>query len=160
MIVSRSLLNASRGPAIDCSTRSLRNIGKVAYGATTRSYHITPPRTCLSTRVPLLAPPAPLTYSLVPQQQHIRLRQQRNLLRPQVRHCSHRRTMCRHQHEAETPGSSFNINQGREILPANVKPIHYHLTLEPNLETFEYRGTVVIEYEATKSGSTATTNNF
>lgn len=33
----------------------------------------------------------------------------------------------------------------REILPANVKPLHYDLTLEPNFEKFTYNGTVTIE---------------
>lgn len=34
----------------------------------------------------------------------------------------------------------------REVLPTNVKPQHYDLTLEPNFETFTYEGTVLIEY--------------
>lgn len=32
-----------------------------------------------------------------------------------------------------------------DVLPTNVKPIHYDLTLEPNLTTFDYEGTVTIE---------------
>lgn len=43
-------------------------------------------------------------------------------------------------------GANLDIAKGREVLPKNVKPLHYHLTLEPNLETFEYEGKVVIEY--------------
>jgi aminopeptidase 2 len=35
---------------------------------------------------------------------------------------------------------------GREVLPTNVKPMHYDLTLEPNFENFTYEGTVIIEY--------------
>lgn len=34
----------------------------------------------------------------------------------------------------------------REILPTNVKPLHYDLTLEPDFSNFTYRGTVIIEY--------------
>ncbi len=41
----------------------------------------------------------------------------------------------------------MDVTKGREVLPANVKPKHYDLTLEPNLETFDYEGTVHIEYE-------------
>jgi hypothetical protein len=63
--------------------------------------------------------------------------------RIQARHCSHRR-MCRR--DADAMGANLDIAKGREVLPKNVKPLHYHLTLEPNLETFEYEGTVVIEY--------------
>lgn len=35
---------------------------------------------------------------------------------------------------------------GREVLPTNVKPLHYDVTLEPDFEKFTYGGTVVIEY--------------
>jgi hypothetical protein len=63
--------------------------------------------------------------------------------RIQARHCSHRR-MCRR--DADAMGANLDIAKGREVLPKNVKPLHYHLTLEPNLETFEYEGKVVIEY--------------
>lgn len=41
---------------------------------------------------------------------------------------------------------STNV-QGREVLPTNVKPVHYDLTLEPNFEKFTYDGSVVIEYD-------------
>jgi aminopeptidase 2 len=54
--------------------------------------------------------------------------------------------MCRgHDAVEDVHSASADITKGREILPANVKPIHYHLTLEPNLETFEYEGEVVIQ---------------
>jgi hypothetical protein len=39
-----------------------------------------------------------------------------------------------------------HITQGREVLPANVKPVHYDLTLEPDFANFTYQGTVTIEY--------------
>jgi aminopeptidase 2 len=53
--------------------------------------------------------------------------------------------MCKHSLAAEVVSSGVDISQSREVLPKNVKPLHYHLTLEPNLETFEYDGEVVIE---------------
>lgn len=65
-----------------------------------------------------------------------------------VRYCSHRRTlnMCKHfNHEADAT-SSIDVTKGREVLPKNVKPVHYDLTLEPKLDgDFSYEGTVVIE---------------
>jgi aminopeptidase 2 len=147
MIVSRSLLNALRGSTVNCSRPSTRNLRKVTYRNNTRPIHLSSPHSYTNTPppLPLLNPGSPKPNSPLPHQHQFRLKQSRTLLRPQVRHCSHRRSMCRHQHDADAPGSSFDITQGREILPANVKPIHYHLTLEPNLETFEYKGTVVIE---------------
>lgn len=45
----------------------------------------------------------------------------------------------------EVTGST-NVPGGREVLPTNVKPLHYDLTLEPNFANFSYDGTVVIEY--------------
>lgn len=52
--------------------------------------------------------------------------------------------MCRR--ELEMDQAAVDIAKGREVLPKNVKPVHYDLTLEPNLESFEYEGKVVIEY--------------
>jgi aminopeptidase 2 len=51
--------------------------------------------------------------------------------------------MCRH-FGAEEHGS-VTIAPAREVLPTNVKPLHYDLVLEPNFEDFTYEGTVVIE---------------
>lgn len=57
------------------------------------------------------------------------------------RYCSYRR-MC----GSRRAGVSGSTNvPDREVLPTNVKPTHYDLTLEPNFETFKYEGTVVIE---------------
>lgn len=64
-----------------------------------------------------------------------------------VRHCSHRRNMCRHMLNPDE-GGAVDITQAREILPANVKPLHYDLTLEPDFEKFTYEGKVAIEYAA------------
>ena len=52
--------------------------------------------------------------------------------------------MCRHN--ADIPGGSVHVESDREVLPTNVKPLHYDLTLEPNFDKFSYEGTVVIEY--------------
>jgi aminopeptidase 2 len=55
--------------------------------------------------------------------------------------------MCKHFDGgagADTSGA-VDITMGREVLPVNVKPLHYHLTLEPNLKSFDFKGKVVIE---------------
>lgn len=59
-----------------------------------------------------------------------------------IRHCSHRRNMCLRE---DISGSSVAVAQKREVLPTNVKPTHYDLTLEPDLEKFTYKGQVTIE---------------
>jgi aminopeptidase 2 len=51
--------------------------------------------------------------------------------------------MCHARNADETFGSSNAA--GREVLPTNVKPVHYDLTLEPDFEKFTYEGTVIIE---------------
>ena len=52
--------------------------------------------------------------------------------------------MCRQN--TDVPGGSVGVEAKREVLPTNVKPLHYNLTLEPNFDKFSYEGTVVIEY--------------
>lgn len=64
----------------------------------------------------------------------------------QRRYCSYQRSMCRQSLATDAPASNVDVSKGREVLPKNVKPTHYHLTLEPNLETFEFNGHVEIEY--------------
>lgn len=61
-----------------------------------------------------------------------------------VRHCSHRRNMCRHS--GADVHSHVDVTKSREVLPTNVRPIHYDLTLEPDFEKFTYEGSVTIEY--------------
>ena len=43
--------------------------------------------------------------------------------------------------------SSLANNNNREVLPANVTPLHYHLQVEPDLETFKFDGRVKIELQ-------------
>lgn len=61
-----------------------------------------------------------------------------------VRYCSCQRVMCRG--DADLPGGSMDVKNARVLLPTNVKPLHYDLTLEPDFDKFTYEGTVVIEY--------------
>jgi aminopeptidase 2 len=94
----------------------------------------------LSARAPL-----PLFVSRSPQApvpRSITRRTTSPLLQTSKRYCSYRR-MCGTR-RGEASGST-NV-QGREVLPTNVKPQHYDLTLEPNFEKFTYEGTVTIEY--------------
>ncbi|KAK3341528.1 peptidase family M1-domain-containing protein [Lasiosphaeria hispida] len=53
--------------------------------------------------------------------------------------------MCRTQATAEVAGG-VNI-QARELLPANVIPRHYHVTLEPDFKKLTFEGTVVIDLD-------------
>nr|OQO21284.1 hypothetical protein B0A51_10340 [Rachicladosporium sp. CCFEE 5018] len=68
--------------------------------------------------------------------------------------------MCRQHREADTTGSSLDISKGREVLPKNVKPLHYDLTLEPNFEKFTYEGTVVIELDVVEDTKSISLNTL
>lgn len=46
-----------------------------------------------------------------------------------------------------TGGASPDPTQGRELLPVNVIPTHYDVTLEPDFEKFIFQGTALIEFE-------------
>ncbi|KAL2022807.1 hypothetical protein VTK56DRAFT_4623 [Thermocarpiscus australiensis] len=63
------------------------------------------------------------------------------LCSPPVRHCSYRHKMCR-----SIAGGGLNV-QARELLPANVVPRHYHVTLEPDFKKLTFDGTVVIDLD-------------
>ena len=68
--------------------------------------------------------------------------------------------MCRHQREIDVADSSMDIAAGREVLPKNVKPLHYDLTLEPNFETFKYDGTVSIELDVVEDTKSISLNTL
>jgi len=57
------------------------------------------------------------------------------------RHCSHQRNMCIRGVDIDQTSTTA----GREILPTNVIPTNYDLTLEPNFSDFTFDGTVTIK---------------
>ena len=50
--------------------------------------------------------------------------------------------MCKGHAEAVAGGM---VTKSREVLPTNVKPLHYDLTLEPDFNKFTYEGRVITE---------------
>ncbi|KAF4447296.1 aminopeptidase [Fusarium albosuccineum] len=74
----------------------------------------------------------------------------------QQRYCSYRRAMYRNG--SDVAGGSLDFSRGREVLPKNVKPLHYDLTLEPNFETFKYEGTVVIDFDVVQDSTSIALN--
>lgn len=48
----------------------------------------------------------------------------------------------------------------RQILPAHTKPLHYHVTLEPNFSTFKYRGSVVIDLAVVEDTNSISLNTL
>jgi aminopeptidase 2 len=66
--------------------------------------------------------------------------------------------MCRAAH-ADTSGS-IDISKSREILPTNVVPIHYDLTLECDFEKFIFEGTVVIDLDVAEDSTEISLNTL
>ncbi|KAL1976637.1 hypothetical protein VTN31DRAFT_2919 [Thermomyces dupontii] len=67
--------------------------------------------------------------------------------------------MCRSRHADESIGSTFAPHD-REVLPANVKPVHYDLTLEPDFEKFTYDGTVIIDLNVLEDTNSISLNTL
>lgn len=65
--------------------------------------------------------------------------------------------MCR---TIEGGSGSIDITQGREVLPTNVKPLHYDVVLEPNFEDFTFNGTVAIDVEIKEASKEVSINSL
>lgn len=52
----------------------------------------------------------------------------------------------------------MDASQGRQVLPKTVKPVHYDLTLEPDLANFTYRGSVHIDLDVLADSSSVSLN--
>ncbi|RYP54332.1 hypothetical protein DL768_000906 [Monosporascus sp. mg162] len=56
--------------------------------------------------------------------------------------------MCRLAGDIEhTGGAAPDATNGRELLPTNVIPTHYDVTLEPDFEKFTFQGKVLIDFD-------------
>ncbi|KAI8998411.1 peptidase family M1-domain-containing protein [Gaertneriomyces semiglobifer] len=53
---------------------------------------------------------------------------------------------CLHEH-----AGAGVTNSPREVLPATVKPVHYHLEITPDLKTFKFKGVVDIELKVNET---------
>ena len=63
-----------------------------------------------------------------------------------------------HNNQRDALGSS--TTHGREILPANVVPKHYDLTLEPDFKTFTYAGHVIIDLDVVEDTTSISLNTL
>ena len=66
--------------------------------------------------------------------------------------------MCRH---TDSAGNSASIVPAdREVLPTNVKPLHYDVTMEPIFETFKFNGEETIEFQVNERTDFITLNTL
>jgi len=69
--------------------------------------------------------------------------------------------MCKFHGEAEQlGGGSFDVTKGRELLPSNVVPTHYDLTMEPDFKNFTYKGTVIIDLTVAEDTTSISLNTL
>lgn len=68
--------------------------------------------------------------------------------------------MCRANAEGAADGGGMDVTKGRQILPADVIPRHYNITLEPDFEKFTYKGSVVIDLDVAKDTSSISLNTL
>ncbi len=54
----------------------------------------------------------------------------------------------------------LDVTKGRQILPADVIPKHYNITLEPDFEKFTYKGSVIIDLDVVKDTSSISLNTL
>lgn len=66
--------------------------------------------------------------------------------------------MCRHNGATEGSGA-LNVT-GRELLPTNVVPKHYDLTLEPDFTKLTYDGTVIIDVDVAEESKSISLNTL
>lgn len=66
--------------------------------------------------------------------------------------------MCQMHGEREVIGSS--LSHGREILPGNVVPKHYDLTLEPDFKKLTYEGKVIIDLDVVEDTTSISLNTL
>jgi hypothetical protein len=78
-----------------------------------------------------------------------------------VRHCSYRRhNMCKLHGGIEADAGGLDVTKGREILPADVIPRHYDLTLEPDFNKHTYDGHVIIDLDVVEDTSSISLNTL
>ncbi|KAI9727836.1 MAG: Aminopeptidase 2 mitochondrial [Cirrosporium novae-zelandiae] len=60
----------------------------------------------------------------------------------------------------DLPGGHLDVAKGRQVLPKNVKPVHYDLTLEPDFGKFTYEGKVTIDLDVVEDTTSVSLNTF
>ncbi|POS86040.1 Metalloproteases (zincins) [Erysiphe pulchra] len=80
---------------------------------------------------------------------------------PAARYCSYRRNaMCKLDKETSNVGSSVEVPDKREVLPTNVIPRHYDITLEPNFEDLTYNGFILIDLDVVEDSTSISLNTL
>lgn len=68
--------------------------------------------------------------------------------------------MCKMHAERDVGSRGIDLTKGREILPANVIPRHYDLTLEPDFKKLTYEGCVIIDLDVVEDTEAISLNTL
>ncbi|KAG0651145.1 Aminopeptidase 2 [Hyphodiscus hymeniophilus] len=69
--------------------------------------------------------------------------------------------MCKlHRADAGGEAGGPDTTMGREILPGNVVPKHYNLTLEPDFKQFTFEGTVIVDLDVVEDSTSISLNTL
>lgn len=68
--------------------------------------------------------------------------------------------MCKLHGGIEADAGGLDVTKGREILPADVIPRHYDLTLEPDFNKHTYDGHVIIDLDVVEDTSSISLNTL
>ena len=68
--------------------------------------------------------------------------------------------MCKFHGEQDVLGTGPDISTGREILPGNVIPRHYDITLEPDFKTLTYKGAIVVDLDVAEDSTSVSLNTL
>ena len=64
------------------------------------------------------------------------------------------------QRGPDAENGAVDVTMGREILPGNVIPRHYDLTLEPDFKNFTFDGTVVVDLDVVEDTTSISLNTL
>lgn len=68
--------------------------------------------------------------------------------------------MCKLHGGTEADSAAIDVTKGRELLPANVVPTHYDLTVEPDFKKFTYEGTVIVDLDVAEDSTSISLNTL
>ncbi|EPE27699.1 Metalloproteases (zincins), catalytic [Glarea lozoyensis ATCC 20868] len=68
--------------------------------------------------------------------------------------------MCKIHGGQDVAAAGLDVTHGREILPGNVIPRHYDITLEPDFKTLTYNGTILIDLDVVEDSTSISVNTL
>ena len=68
--------------------------------------------------------------------------------------------MCRLHGEGDAEAGGVDVSKGRELLPANVVPKHYDVTLEPDFKKLTYEGKITVDLDVVEDTTSISLNTL